>query len=320
MTKVYRQIQDVKLTNNTILTIGTFDGVHLGHKKILNQLLQKKQETGFETFVFTFDPHPRKVLFPEQSDLKLITETEEKINLLNQSGIDHVLLYPFNKTFSEISPEDYISNLLVAKLKAKYIIVGYDHRFGKNRAGNLELLLSFSEKYNYKVIEIAAEDIDSINISSTQIRKAIEAGEIQKANQFLGYDFFVTGKVIEGKKLGRTIGFPTANIILDSADKIIPKQGVYAVNATIRNKTHNGMLNLGINPTVSTNNQLKMEVHLFDFNELIYGETIKIEFKERIRDEKKFTDLNQLKEQLHIDKKNAIDFLNNYSKKRSKHL
>ena len=309
MTKVYRQIEDVKLTNNTILTIGTFDGVHLGHKKILNQLLQKKQETGFETFVFTFDPHPRKVLFPEQTDLKLITETEEKINLLNQSGIDHVLLYPFNKNFSEISPEDYISNLLIEKLKAKFIIVGYDHRFGKNREGNLELLLSFSEKYNYEVIEISAEDINSINISSTQIRKAIEAGDIIKANQFLGYDFFVTGKVTEGKKLGRTIGFPTANIVLGSADKIIPKQGVYAVVATIKNGTFNGMLNLGINPTVSSNNQLKMEVHLFDFNEEIYNETIKIEFKERIRDEKKFADLSQLKEQLKLDKEKIIEVL-----------
>ncbi len=315
MTKVYRQIEDVKLTNNTILTIGTFDGVHLGHKKILNQLLQKKQETGFETFIFTFDPHPRKVLFPEQTDLKLVTETEEKINLLNVSGIDHVLLYPFNKTFSEISPEDYISNLLVEKLKAKIIIVGYDHRFGKNRAGNLELLLSFSEKYNYEVIEISAEDIDSINISSTQIRKAIEAGEIQKANQFLGYNFFVTGKVTEGKKLGRTIGFPTANIVLDCVDKIIPKQGVYAVVATIKNGTFNGMLNLGINPTVSSNNQLKMEVHLFDFNEEIYGETIKIEFKERIRDEKKFADLSQLKEQLKIDMEKVIEVLNLYYQK-----
>ena len=309
MTNVYRQIEDVKLTNNTILTIGTFDGVHLGHKKILNQLLQKKQETGFETFVFTFDPHPRKVLFPEQTDLKLITETEEKINLLNQSGIDHVLLYPFNKNFSEISPEDYISNLLIEKLKAKFIIVGYDHRFGKNREGNLELLLSFTEKYNYEVIEISAEDINSINISSTQIRKAIEAGDIIKANQFLGYDFFVTGKVTEGKKLGRTIGFPTANIVLGSADKIIPKQGVYAVVATIKNGTFNGMLNLGINPTVSSNNQLKMEVHLFDFNEEIYNETIKIEFKERIRDEKKFADLSQLKEQLKLDKEKIIEVL-----------
>ena len=237
MSKIYNQINELQLKNGTIITIGTFDGVHLGHKKILNQLIDKKKQSGLETMVFTFDPHPRRVLFPDQQDLKLITNTNEKVSLLSEIGIDHVIVYPFSKAFSEINPDEYIGEILVEKLKAKCIIVGYDHRFGKNRVGGLDLLMKYAEKYNYEVIEIAAEDINSINISSTQIRKAIESGNIELANQFLGYSFFISGKVSEGKKLGRTIGFPTANISISDADKIIPKNGVYAVKVEI-NESH----------------------------------------------------------------------------------
>ena len=306
MSKIYNQINELQLKNGTIITIGTFDGVHLGHKKILNQLIDKKKQSGLETMVFTFDPHPRKVLFPDQQDLKLITNTNEKVSLLSEIGIDHVIVYPFSKAFSEINPDEYIGEILVEKLKAKCIIVGYDHRFGKNRVGGLDLLMKYAEKYNYEVIEIAAEDINSINISSTQIRKAIESGNIELANQFLGYSFFISGKVAEGKKLGRTIGFPTANISISDADKIIPKNGVYAVKVEIKNELFNGMLNIGINPTVSTTLQLKMEVHLFDFNQQVYGEEIKVSFIYRVRDEQKFSGIEALKNQLELDKQHIM--------------
>ena len=309
MSKIYNQINELQLKNGTIITIGTFDGVHLGHKKILNQLIDKKKQSGLETMVFTFDPHPRKVLFPDQQDLKLITNTNEKVSLLSEIGIDHVIVYPFSKAFSEINPDEYIGEILVEKLKAKCIIVGYDHRFGKNRVGGLDLLMKYAEKYNYEVIEIAAEDINSINISSTQIRKAIESGNIELANQFLGYSFFISGKVSEGKKLGRTIGFPTANISISDADKIIPKNGVYAVKVEIKNKLFNGMLNIGINPTVSTTLQLKMEVHLFDFNQQVYGEEIKVSFIYRVRDEQKFSSIEALKNQLELDKQHIMSLL-----------
>jgi riboflavin kinase/FMN adenylyltransferase len=309
MSKIYNQINELQLKNGTIITIGTFDGVHLGHKKILNQLIDKKKQSGLETMVFTFDPHPRKVLFPDQQDLKLITNTYEKVSLLSEIGIDHVIVYPFSKAFSEINPDEYIGEILVEKLKAKCIIVGYDHRFGKNRVGGLDLLMKYAEKYNYEVIEIAAEDINSINISSTQIRKAIESGNIELANQFLGYSFFISGKVSEGKKLGRTIGFPTANISISDVNKIIPKNGVYAVKVEIKNKLFNGMLNIGINPTVSTTLQLKMEVHLFDFNQQVYGEEIKVSFIYRVRDEQKFSDIEALKNQLELDKQHIMSLL-----------
>lgn len=309
MSKIYNQLNQLQINNGTIVTIGTFDGVHLGHKKILNKLIDKKKHCGLETLVFTFEPHPRKVLFPEQKDLKLITNTEEKVSLLEEIGIDHVLVYPFNKSFSEINPDEYIGEILVNQLKVKCIIVGYDHRFGKNRAGGLDLLIKYAEKYNYEVLEIAAEDINSINISSTQIRKAIESGNIELANQFLGYSFFISGKVKEGKKLGRTIGFPTANISISDADKIIPKNGVYAVKVSINDLTFNGMLNIGVNPTVSTTLQLKMEVHLFDFNQEIYGKDIKVSFINRIRDEQKFSGIDALKNQLELDKQQIMHLL-----------
>jgi len=309
MSKIYHQLNQHQINNGTIVTIGTFDGVHLGHKKILNKLIDKKKHCGLETLVFTFEPHPRKVLFPEQKDLKLITNTEEKVSLLEEIGIDHVLVYPFNKSFSEINPDEYIGEILVNQLKAKCIIVGYDHRFGKNRAGGLDLLIKYAEKYNYEVLEIAAEDINSINISSTQIRKAIESGNIELANQFLGYSFFISGKVKEGKKLGRTIGFPTANISILDADKITPKNGVYAVKVSINDLTFNGMLNIGVNPTVSTTLQLKMEVHLFDFNQEIYGKDIKVSFINRIRDEQKFSGIDALKNQLELDKQQIMHLL-----------
>jgi len=309
MSKVYFSLEDFPTLTNTIITIGTFDGVHVGHKKILNQLNELKKKTGYQTLVFTFDPHPRKVLFPEQKDLKLITSTHEKIKLISEKGIDYVLVYPFSKKFSEISSDFYIENILVKKLGAKIIIIGYDHKFGKNREGDINVLKSNAAKYGFEVVEISAEDIDSINVSSTQIRKAIDEGDIDLANKFLGHEYFITGMVTEGKKLGRTIGYPTANIKITDHDKLLPKIGVYAVKVIELGKEYGGMLNIGTNPTTDTDNKIKIEVNIFDFNKDIYGENITIKFVKRLRDEVKFANLEELKKQLLDDKVKSLEGL-----------
>jgi riboflavin kinase/FMN adenylyltransferase len=276
--------------------------VHLGHQKIIKRLVELKQKQGGEIVLFTFDPHPRKILFPEQKDLKLITTTEEKCDILKQFGVDHVLVYPFTKEFSKMQAQDYISNIIARGLKTKTLVIGYDHRFGSNREGNIETLKELSKVYNFVVEEIPAQEINQLNVSSTRIRKAIEAGEIQTANDFLGYTFFITGKVVKGKQLGRTIGYPTANVLIEDNDKLIPKIGVYAVNVILNNLSYKGMLNIGTNPTTDADNRVKIEVNIFDFDIDIYGETLKVEFVKWIRNEEKFANLDELKQALANDK------------------
>jgi riboflavin kinase/FMN adenylyltransferase len=300
--RIFHNISETSDLKDTIVTIGTFDGVHLGHQKILKKLVELKNKNGGETLLFTFDPHPRKVLFPEQRDLKLITTTQEKCELLKQFGIDNILVFPFTIEFSKMSAEDYISNIISETLKTKTLVIGYDHRFGSNREGNIETLKQVSGNYNFDLIEIPAQEINQLNISSTRIRKAIEEGEIEVANSFLGYSFFMSGIVIKGKQLGRTIGYPTANIELLDLDKIKPKTGVYAVNVVIDQIKFKGMLNVGCNPTTDSDRIQKIEVNIFDFNKDIYGKIIKIEFIKHLRNEVKFANLDELKEQLAKDK------------------
>ncbi len=300
--RIFHNISETSDLKDTIVTIGTFDGVHLGHQKILKKLVELKNKNGGETLLFTFDPHPRKVLFPEQRDLKLITTTQEKCELLKQFGIDNVLVFPFTIEFSKMSAEDYISNIISETLKTKTLVIGYDHRFGSNREGNIETLKQVSSDYYFDLIEIPAQEINQLNISSTRIRKAIEEGEIEVANSFLGYSFFMSGIVIKGKQLGRTIGYPTANIELLDLDKIKPKTGVYAVNVVIDQIKFKGMLNVGCNPTTDSDRIQKIEVNIFDFNKDIYGKIIKIEFIKHLRNEVKFANLDELKEQLAKDK------------------
>lgn len=299
---VYHQISELSGLTNSIVTIGTFDGVHLGHQKIIKRLVELKHKQGGEIVVFTFDPHPRKVLFPEQKDLKLITLTEEKCEVLKYFGVDHVLVFPFTKEFSQMQANDYIENVIVKGLKTKTLVIGYDHRFGSNREGSIETLKQFSEIHSFHVEEIPAQEINQLNVSSTRIRKAIEEGDVVVANDFLGYSFFITGKVIKGKQLGRTIGYPTANIFTGNEDKLIPKIGVYAVNVLVGNQPYKGMLNIGTNPTTDTDSNIKIEVNIFDFDRDIYGETIKVEFVKRIRNEEKFANLDELKQALANDK------------------
>lgn len=299
---IYKSISEIPVLNNAIVTIGTFDGVHLGHQKIINRLLELKKQFGGETLLFTFEPHPRKVLFPEQKDLKLLTNTAEKCELLEQFGIDHILVFPFTKEFSQMQAETYIQEIISKGLQTKTLVIGYDHHFGSNREGNISLLKEVSQQYQFNVEEIPVQEINQLNVSSSRIRKALDDGDIDTANNYLGYSFFIKGEVIKGKQLGRTIGYPTANIKLDDADKLIPKIGVYAANIVVRNKRYKGMLNVGVNPTTDADNTIKVEVNMFDFNEEIYGETIKLEFVKRIRNEQKFANLDELKQQLAKDK------------------
>ena len=300
--RIFHNISETGDLKNTIVTIGTFDGVHLGHQKILKKLVELKKKNGGETLLFTFDPHPRKVLFPDQRDLKLITTTQEKCDLLKQFGIDNVLVFPFTIEFSKMSAHDYISNIISKTLKTKTLVIGYDHRFGSNREGNIETLKQVSSDYNFDLIEIPAQEINQLNISSTRIRKAIEEGDIETANSYLGYSFFLSGMVVKGKQLGRTIGYPTATVELPDLDKIKPKTGVYAVNVVVELVRYKGMLNVGYNPTTDNDQKQKIEVNIFDFDKDIYGQTIKIEFVKHLRNEVKFANLDELKEQLAKDK------------------
>ncbi len=300
--RIYHHISELSNLTNSIVTIGTFDGVHLGHQQIIKRLVELKKKQGGEIVLFTFAPHPRKVLFPEQSDLKLITTTQEKCELLQQFGVDHVLVYPFTKAFSQMQAQDYISDIIAKGLKTKTLVIGYDHRFGSNREGNIELLKQCSSVYHFNVEEIPAQEINQLNISSTRIRKAIDEGDVKTANEFLGYSFFVTGTVIKGKQLGRTIGYPTANIFIEDTDKLIPKIGVYAVNVILDGITYKGMLNVGTNPTTDADTKIKIEVNIFDFDKDIYGETLKVEFVKWIRNEEKFANLDELKQALANDK------------------
>lgn len=302
-----------RIESPTIVTIGTFDGVHLGHQKILSRLKELKAQTGLKTVVLTFDPHPRSVLFPHQTDLKLITLVDEKLDLLNRYGVDVTVVYPFSKEFSEIEAKKYVEEILVQNLKVKHLVIGYDHRFGKDRKGDIQLLQSFSKEYNYTVEEIDAMDIDHIAISSSKIRHALENGDVELASEFLGHSFFLKGKVVKGKQLGRQIGYPTANLQVESDEKMIPKKGVYFVEVFIDQRTFYGMMNIGTNPTTDTDNITKIEVNIFDFDEDIYDQIIGINFVKYLRDEEKFGNLDVLIKQLHLDKQNCLALIKKHA-------
>ena len=301
-----RNTKHFRIESPTIVTIGTFDGVHLGHQKILSRLQQLKQKHGLNAVVLTFDPHPRKVLFPDQKDLRLITLIEEKLNLLENYGVDVTVVYPFDKSFSCFEAREYIEEILIKSLKVKYLVIGYDHKFGHDRSGDIKVLKQFSKEYGYEVEEIDALDIDHIAISSSKIRAAIEAGKIDLANNYLGHYFFLYARVIHGKKLGRKIGYPTANLNIEGKDKLIPKIGVYFVEVDINNVKHYGMMNIGYNPTTDNDKNIKLEVNIFDFTEDIYDKVICINFLKYLRDEKKFDTLDELINELHEDKRKCL--------------
>ena len=309
---IFHSINEFHSDKKTIVTIGTFDGVHLGHAAILKKLTQNTQNETFESTVLTFFPHPRMVL-QGKSDLKLLNTINEKIELLEKIGIDNLIIHPFDEKFAELNAEAFVSTILVDHLRVQKIIIGYDHRFGKNRTANIDDLISFGAQYGFEVEQISAQEIDEISISSTKIRTALEEGDIQLANEYLGYSYFLSGTVVKGKQLGRTIGFPTANISLEEDYKLVPQNGVYVVQAEIDSKSIYGMMNIGFNPTVQ-GKQKTIEVHFFDFEADIYNRKIQVAILQRIRSEKKFESVELLKEQLKKDKAFSLHYLNQIEK------
>ena len=330
--QLHRDINSLPFFNNAVITIGTFDGVHTGHLQIINQLKKEAKAINGETVIITFHPHPRMVLknlastLPDKvfEEIKLLNTLSEKTELLKNQNIGHLVIVPFTLAFSEQSPTEYISDFLVSKFHPRTIIIGYDHRFGKNRGGDYKLLEHYQERYNYKVKEIPEHILHDVIISSTKIRHSLSEGNITDANEALGYSYFFEGKVVEGNKLGRTLGYPTANIEITDNSKLIPCDGVYAVEVSIdnnetalKNTTHRtshianhiGMMNIGIRPTIGGTKRI-IEVNIFDFDKPIYTNTIKVNIKNYLRPEIKFSGVEELKIQLAADKKNAQQILN----------
>ena len=311
--KIFHSINEFHSNKKTILTLGTFDGVHIGHAAILKKLTQNTNNGEFESTVLTFFPHPRMVL-QGKFDLKLLNTINEKMELLETIGIENLIIHPFDESFAQLSAEEFVKTVLVDQLHIQKIIIGYDHRFGKNRTANIDDLIHFGTQYGFEVEQISAQEINAISISSTKIRTALETGDIQLANEYLGYAYFLSGTVVKGKQLGRTIGFPTANIELKEAYKLVPKNGVYIVRSDINGAQVFGMMNIGFNPTVEGKTKT-IEVHFFDFNDAIYDSHIKIAILQRIRSEKKFESVALLTKQLEDDQNFSKQYLQNLENK-----
>lgn len=291
----------------TAITIGTFDGVHIGHRKILERLINDAKKTGLRSTVLTFFPHPRMVL-QKDTEIRLLNTIQEKIKILEFIGLDYLIIHPFTLEFSRLSSTEFVRDILVNELKVKKIIIGYDHRFGRNRNANIQDLSAFGNTLNFEVEEIPAQEIDDVSVSSTKIRNALIEGNIKTANEYLGYNYMLTGDVKKGKGLGRQLNFPTANLFIAEKYKLIPKNGVYVVKSILNDKLFYGMMNIGFNPTVGGSAK-SIEIHFFDFNADLYGQNIQVDILERIRDEHKFNSLEELKVQLLKDKETSIHII-----------
>ena len=307
--KVYHSISDFQNVSRPILTTGTFDGVHFGHKIIIDRLKEIAKNQNGETVLLTFSPHPRMVLFPDDHNLQLINTLGEKIKLLEKAGIDHLIIHPFTKAFSRISSMQFVRDIIVNELNIYKLVIGYNHHFGRNREGSFEHLKQYAPLYGFEVEEISAQLIDDVSISSTKIRKALLSGNVSKAADYLGYNYTLQGRVIEGQQIGRTIGFPTANLMVLDESKLIPKDGVYAVYVEVTGQSFKGMMNIGNNPSLKFKKH-SIEVHIFDFDSDIYNEQIEVRFIKHIREEICFENLNDLKIQLEQDKANVKATLN----------
>jgi riboflavin kinase / FMN adenylyltransferase len=307
--RIYTHLENFKAFR-PVVTIGTFDGVHSGHRKIIGRLKEIAAEAGGETVVFTFHPHPRQVLTPEEHNLRLINTLDEKILLLGEAGIDHLIVYPFTLEFAALPYTDFVRDILVGQIDTWCLVVGHDHKFGNNREGNFDYLHECAAKFNFRIEKLDALLVDEINVSSTRIRNALEQGNISLANRYLGYPYELHGKVVEGKQMGRTIGFPTANIESSDVNKLIPGYGVYAVKVRLNGSVYKGMLNIGTRPTFNHNADLRsIEVNIFDFDEDIYNREITILFFEKIRNEQKFPGKEALIGQLYRDRESAREML-----------
>ena len=306
--KVFRNLAELKFSVDNVVTTGVFDGVHLGHKHVIDSLVLSAKKSKLESSILTFSPHPRIVL-QQNTDLKLLNELDEKIHLLEKTGVDNLIVIPFTKEFAKLSSLDFVKEVLANKLSTKKLIIGYDHHFGRNREGSFEHLLEYGPLYGFDVEEIPAQNVNEIKVSSTEIRLALESGEVKKAEKLLGYKYFLGGKVVKGKQIGSTLGFPTANIEIGDQYKLIPSKGVYAVEVKIDGEMHKGMLNIGVRPTFSNENEISIEVNLFDFNKDIYGKELMVVFVDRVREEKAFASSDDLVTQLKKDSVNCIKVL-----------
>ena len=300
--KVYSNIEEFEPRENLVATVGTFDGVHLGHSYILNCLKAESEKTNGESVLLTFYPHPRMVLFPENNDLKMLNTQEEKIELLDRSDLDHLIIHPFSREFSRLNSVEFVRDVLVNQIGISKLIIGYDHHFGRNREGTFEDLLELANLYDFEVEQIEAQEFKDTQVSSTKIRTAIEEGDMKTARHFLGYPFMISGKVVRGAGIGRTLGFKTANIGIKDRFKIIPDNGVYAVLVNIKGTSYKGMLNIGVRPSIKDAGGRSIEVHIFEMDEDLYGLEISVSLLEKIREEKKFENIDLLKQQLEFDK------------------
>lgn len=305
--KIYSDLSQYNSANKTFVTIGTFDGVHVGHQKVIKKLIKGAGKKNAKSLLLTFFPHPRMVL-QKDIDIKLINTIDERLQLLKKIGLEEVVVQAFTKEFSRHTALNFVRDILVNTLNISKLIIGYDHHFGKNREGNFEQLEEYGRIYDFDVNEISQKDIDNIAVSSTKIRLAIEKGDIEKANNYLGYNFILTGEIVTGNNLGEKIGFPTANLNIKETYKLLPKTGAYLVKSELNNKTVFGMMNIGFRPTVSGKNQT-IETHFFNFEGNLYGEKIQIEVLSFLRDEQKFESVEALKEQLGKDKENSFKLI-----------
>lgn len=309
--KIFNSINNFSCSKKTVLTLGTFDGVHMGHKKILERVTQNTDPEAsggkYESLVLTFFPHPRMVL-QGQSDVKLLNTISEKIELFEMMGVQNLVIHPFDESFSKLTAQEFVKTVLVDKFNIQKIIIGHDHRFGRNRTANIDDLITFGKEYGFEVEQISVQEIKEVSISSTKIRNALTEGNMALANEYLGYDYFLTGTILKGKQLGRTIGFPTANLQIEEEYKLIPRNGAYVVKSSINQKTVFGMMNIGYNPTVGEGN-LSVEIHYFDFEADLYDQKISVSILEYLRPEQKFDSVDLLKTQLEKDKKTALDYI-----------
>jgi len=302
-----RNISKYKEEYPTVITIGTFDGVHIGHLKILNKIINHAKDTALKSSVLTFFPHPRMVL-QKDANIKLLNTIDEKITILEKLGLDILIIHPFTKEFSRLTAIEFVRDILVNTLYIKRVVIGYDHRFGRNRTANIKDLITFGSTYNFTVDEIPAQEIDEVSVSSTKIRNALEDGDIETANSYLGYEYMLTGTIIKGKGIGKQLGYPTANLNIAEDYKLIPKNGAYVVNSSIADKTVYGMMNIGFNPTVN-GTEKSIEINFFDFDTDLYDQKIQVNILVRLRDEHKFESIDALKAQLAKDKEKSIEFI-----------
>jgi riboflavin kinase / FMN adenylyltransferase len=305
---IFTDIDHLPAFRNAVITVGTFDGVHQGHKAILREVVNHAREVDGESALLTFEPHPRKLLFPDHP-LGIITPLSRKMGLITAEGISNIVVVPFTREFAAMSAAQYIEDLIVRYFHPHSIIIGHDHRFGHDRRGDIGLLREFAGKFSYNVTEIPAQLIDEAAVSSTKVRHALMAGHVAEAAQMLGRNYELSGMVVHGNKLGRTLGYPTANIHPDDADQLIPGNGIYAVRVGYKGNTYGGMMSVGYNPTVSDKHELRLEVNIFNFDQDIYGDTITVSFVSKLRDEQKFSGIDALTTQLHADKQQSLAIL-----------